>query len=121
MGLDTTAMKEFKDGEHVPAPEEWFDGTEGLSRGMMAWGLADLRGKVYSHLVEQVSGVSLYSESISNDTVKQIALDLEEFVDHPDRYRDVMFTYNLNRKEVMQLARWFRAAADNGCYLVGWW
>lgn len=121
MGLDTMAMKGFRDGEHERADEEWFEGTEGLSRGMMAWGRADLRGKVYSHMIEQVSGVSLYQESISNEYVKHIALCLEDFIVNPEKFRDVMFTYNLNRKEVTQLAKWFRIAADRGCYLVGWW
>jgi len=121
MGLDTTAMQGFRDGENVPAPEEWFEGTEGLTRGIMAWGLADLRGKVYSHLIEQISGESLYRESINNATVAKIADSLDDFLEYPEKYRDVVFTYNLNRKETVQLAKWFRAAADNGCYLVGWW
>jgi hypothetical protein len=121
MGLDTTAMIEFKDGEHVPAPSEMFDGTEGLTRGIMAWGNADLRGKVYSHMVEQISGISLYQETINNKAVRDIADSLQDFVDYPEKYRDLFFTYDLKRKEVIQLVKWFKIAADNGCYLRGWW
>jgi hypothetical protein len=121
MGLDTIAYKEYRNGEHIEADSVWFEGTEELCRGVMGDGLSWLRGKIYAHLVEQISGVSLYQESINNETVKTIADKLDDFLSAPQKYRDVMFTYNINRKEVVQLAKWFRTAADNGCYLGGWW
>jgi hypothetical protein len=125
MGLDTIAYKEFSNGEHVEADSEWFTGTEELSRGIMAVGdtgnLAWIRGKVYAHFLEQISGVSLYQESISNETVWKIANSLKTYNDNPLKYSDVFFTYNLPKRELKTLERWFFIAAERGCYLHGWW
>jgi hypothetical protein len=117
MGLDTIAYKEFKDGEHVEADSEWFAGTESLCRGCLTGGLAWIRGKVYATIVEEISGISLYTETLSNEAVKQIATSLENFIEDPLKYN--VFMGNINSKELKLLAKWFRAAADNGCYLHG--
>jgi len=121
MGLDTIAYKEYSNGEHIEADSVWFEGTEELSRGIMGSDLSWIRGKVYSHLIEQVSGISLYQESISNDGVGKIAAALHELNADPIRYRDIVFTYNYNKRELKALEKWFTIAAERGCYLHGWW
>lgn len=121
MGLDTIAYKEFRNGEHVEADDSWFEGTEELVRGVMGSSLSWIRGKVYAHLVEQISGISLYQESISNDHVRQIAEALEDLNRNPEKFSTMVFYHNFDRKHLRQLERWFRIAADNGCYIHGWY
>ena len=121
MGLDTIAYKEFRNGEHVEADSSLFEGTEELVRGIMGGSLSWIRGKVYAHLVEEVSGVSLYQESISNEHVYRIADALEDLNRNPEKYSSLVFYYNLDRNHLKKLERWFRIAADNGCYLCGWY
>lgn len=121
MGLDTMAYKEYKNGEHIPADTEWFTGTEQLSRGVMGADLSWIRGKVYSHVIEQISGVSLYQETLNNETIKQIADSLTEFNDNPRKFADIVFYYNFTKTELKQLEKWFKIAAEKGCYIHGWW
>ena len=120
MGLDTIAYKEFRNGEHIEADNEWFAGTEGLVRGCMGetnW----IRGKYYNHLIEALSNVSLYQESIANDTVKHILSVLQDFQENPFKYRDEVFNHSVNPKELETLIQWFKIASERGCYLRGWW
>lgn len=121
MGLDIIAYKEYKNGEHVPADNSWFTGTEQLSRGVMGGDMNWLRGKVYDHLIEQVSGISLYQETINNDVVKKISDSLKEFNNDPRKFPDIAFYYNFTKAELKQLEKWFNTAAEKGCYLHGWW
>lgn len=120
MGLDTIAYKEFIDGEHIDADNEWFSGTEELCRGVVSENLAWIRGKVYAKIVEDLSGISLYSESLSNEMVHKIASSIENYLEDPLKRSD-LFRGNINTKELRLLGKWFRVAADKGCYLHGWW
>ena len=120
MGLDTIAYKEYRNGEHIEADSEWFTGTEVLTRGCLSEDLSWIRGKVYALLVEELSGVSLYTESLDNATVWRITEAIRAYNQNPLAYRDV-FYHNFDKEELHTLERWFYAAANNGCYLRGWW
>lgn len=119
MGLDTIAYKEFRNGEHINANSEWFEGTEELCRGIMHEDLSWIRGKVYSVVVEEISGISLYTETLSNEAVHKIANSIENYLNDPLRHN--LFKGNINTKELRLLGKWFRVAAEKGCYLHGWW
>lgn len=121
MGLDTIAYKEFRNGEHIQADSDWFKGTEMLSRGIMGGDLAWIRGKTYALLVEEVSGVNLYEESISNDVVWKIANAFKSLNDDPLKYRDIDYLAHYHKNELKALEKWFFIAAERGCYLHGWW
>ena len=78
------------------------------------------RGKVYNQFVEDVTGVSLYGDpetfEISNETVKQMADDLEAV-----EWRDSYITnYDIEKQEFKDLVKMFRLHADAGHYLLAW-
>lgn len=108
MGLDSFWV--HPDGEDVPHPE--FDPPLRLCGGMFSGnGSGSFRGKVYEDLVREVTGHSLYQEVIDNETVRAMADDLAVLQNCSSRD-------NIEQKDI---ARMFRAYADAGFELKGWW
>ena len=114
MGLDTIAITHKNERfENVEAPNDWFLGTENLVRGAFGdinW----IRGKHYDPLVYELVGISLYQETINNDTINKIATVLEN---RTESYTSKITNKHYSLKEIKNLAKWFRIAADNGCFL----
>lgn len=75
-------------------------------------GNESFRGKVYSDLVERVTGVSLYEDSIDNGTILDMADKLEEAAKADPEGPG---------GEVTRLAQMFRAHADAGHSLSSWY
>jgi len=79
------------------------------------------RGKVYARLVEDITGVSLYGDpetfETPNDTVKQMAIDLEE----TEWRNSYIQNYDIEEQEFKDLVRMFRLHADAGHYLLAWY
>lgn len=118
MGLDTIAIIEKNQlFENVDAPNSLFAGTESLIRGA-AGDINWIRGKYYNPLIQELVGISLYQETINNDTVDKIATILEN---QTESYTSEMTNRHYPIREIKELARWFRVAANNGCFLEGWW
>lgn len=84
-------------------------------------GGASLRGKVYLDVVERVAGVSLLSEWITPEQVRDIA----DAFDHCDPAEVVgearSDRYPVAEIEVLELRRFFRVCGDRGLGLIGWW
>lgn len=121
MGLDSYWRKPA-DKEHTQPPV--FEPELRLCGGMLSGhGAGSFRGKVYSDLVERVTGESLYQEVIDNATVCKMAdaLDKWEPVPEPASIygRQVQWAYTI--EELRDLKRMFRAYADAGYELGGWW
>lgn len=118
MGLDTIAMISWEDGKYVEAPNEWFIGTDLLSRGCMGE-LNWIRGKVYDKVIKAVSGYTLYDQ-LNNRTVREISSKLDEYTQthlaNVER-RPVL----MNCSELKQLNLWFKIAAEKGCFLDAWY
>ena len=120
MGLDTIAMTEWKDGEYKQAPDEWFEGTPRLVRGIMGGGKENwIRGKTYNNLIQQVTGYSLY-ENLNNESVRDLSNKLNEY----------MFIHcaspanrveQISCEELRELNLWFKVAAEKGCFLHAWY
>lgn len=72
-------------------------------------GAGSFRGKVYAHIIQAATGVSIYQEWIDNETIKRMTTALEAF---PASDED---------GDLQDLRRMFRAYADSGHGLVGWW
>ena len=75
------------------------------------------RGKVYCRLIEDVCNENLYDEMIPNETVKQMADDLEA-TEWRDSYIE---NYDIEEEEFKDLVKMFRLHADAGHYLVSSW
>ena len=79
------------------------------------------RGKVYCRFVEDVTNVSLYGDletgEIPNETVKQMADDLEKTEFIPE----YIAHYDIEEDEFKDLVKMFRLHADAGHYLIAWY
>lgn len=80
-------------------------------------GSGSFRGKVYNPVIEEIADVSLYQDEIPNETVRAIADKLEAcpFEEAPGN------GYGMTAEEYADLKRMFRAYADAGATLKGWW
>lgn len=126
MGLDTYARQPFEKAEQSEKVlkqarkiREAHFGEVGsaLVGGMFSGhgGDGSFRGKVYDDDVERITGESLYQEEIDNTTVGEMADALEAALQEGDT---VMVD---GQNHLEPLALWFRAAADNGYTVNGWW
>ena len=115
MGLDNLWKK--NDNETASVEGE-FQICGGMFSGS---GNDSFRGKVYSRLVEDITGVSLYGDpetfETPNETVKQMADDLGA-----TEWRDSYIqNYDIEEQEFKDLVRMFRLHADAGHYLLAWY
>ena len=125
MGLDSIWMmpEECKDN---PKELPYFDPELNLITGFLFDCPRSFRGKVYNTLVESVTGVDLYQEEIPNTVIKEMAVAFEEYpvMDNLGDLNDLL-GFDGNASENLQhfndLKRMFRAFADAGATLVGWW
>ena len=115
MGLDNLWKKNDNETASI-------EGDFQICGGMFSdHGNTSFRGKVYNRFVEDVTGVSLYGDSetgvISNETVIQMAADLEE-TEWRDSYVE---NYDIEEDEFKDLVKMFRLHADAGHYLVAFY
>lgn len=110
MGLDSFWVD--SDGNEIQVE---FKNPPKLCGGIFsANGVGSFRGKVYNEFVQSITGVSLYQEMIDNETIKEMADKLDEFVKNHD-----MELWDEDQAE--DLALMFRVYADAGACLHGWW
>ena len=117
MGLDSFWKLPKRKKKPVFEPELMLCG------GMLSGhGNGSFRGKVYDHLIESVTGVSLYQEEIDDETVCLMAdaLDANPYDTLPEEWTDGDYG-NVAADEYHDLQRMFRAFADKGATLHGGW
>ena len=111
MGLDNYWMKNKEELGEV-------EGEFKICGGMLSGhGNDSFRGKVYCRFIEDVCNENLYDEMIPNETVKQMADDLEA-TEWRDSYIE---NYDIEEEEFKDLVKMFRLHADAGHYLVSSW
>lgn len=109
MGLDCYWLKLVAPGQTAKPVE--FDPPLNLCGGLLSGGNHSFRGKVYAADIEEISGISLYTELLSPAQVSEIALALEKFGENPTRHVD----------DLEDLTRMFVDYAEAGYCLHGWW
>ena len=111
MGLDNYWMKNKEELGEI-------EGEFKICGGMLSGhGNDSFRGKVYCRFIEDVCNENLYDEMIPNETVKQMADDLEA-TEWRDSYIE---NYDIEEEEFKDLVKMFRLHADAGHYLVSSW
>lgn len=80
-------------------------------------GNSSFRGKVYNTIVEEITGVSLYQDEISNDQVNEMAKKLAE----ADWSRVSKIDSEITQQEFNNLAAMFILHGKAGHVLRGWW
>lgn len=78
------------------------------------------RGKVYSEVIEYITGESLYEELIPYETVCEMADKLEAKASS-DLSSRFYAKYDIKPEELKALAKWFRVVANEGGVVLGWW
>lgn len=111
MGLDSYWVKEQKFVLEFDPPLHLCGGIFSSPEA------GSFRGKMYNELIENISGISLYQLRISNEDVRQIAYALDRA--GPEDL-DGLY-YELEERELEDLRRMFRAYADEGAAILGWW
>jgi hypothetical protein len=120
MGLDTYASRS-PEGELGDDDKQAFDQADlQLCWGMHSGTGGSFRGKVYSDMVEHVSGVSLHQEWIPPETVRAMAEAFQRC--DPEAVESDMADehYAPSAHEVRELQTFLQICADRGLGLVGW-
>jgi hypothetical protein len=116
MGLDSIWALRPEHEREVEAEHPVFDPPLRLCGGLCSnYGHISFRGGYYSWFIEDVSGVSLYQTRVPNEGIRRIAEALERYTPTPEDLE--AFT----QEELNDLKRMFRAYADAGAWLAGWW
>ena len=111
MGLDNYWMKAKEEFGHI-------EGEFKICGGMLSGnGNDSFRGKVYARIIKDITNEDLYDDMISNETVKQMADDLENTKFIPEYIAE----YDIEKDEFEDLVKMFRLHADAGHYLVSSW
>ena len=76
-------------------------------------GNGSFRGKVYDRLVEDITDVSLYTDRISNEQVREMAKKLAETQFDPK--------WDIEEVEWNGLVAMFQEYSEAGCDLVAWY
>jgi len=89
-------------------------------------GWAQLRGRACHHVIEQITGISLYSHWLDNAAVRAMAEKLEAYAAKPwplppTPHHDSSGWEFHSPERLHDLARLFRAYADAGYCLSGSW
>lgn len=118
MGLDSF----FKIKKY--STPEWKKLNVKLCGGLFSGEGADysFRGKVYNDLVQQVTGISLYSFEISNSDLIEMSNKLQE-TKYDIKWGAInKYPYDITKQEYADIKKIFKIAAETeNCVLVGWW
>ena len=111
MGLDNLWKKNDNEDARV-------EGDFKIYGGMFSDnGNTSFRGKIYARMIEDITLVSLYDDSIPNEKIKQMADVLESTEFRPE----YMIHYDITPEEFKDIAKMFRLHADAGHYLIAWY
>lgn len=120
MGLDNYFVIEGTDT--VPILLPWPDVN--LCGGMFSGhGDGSFRGKVYADIVEQITGVSLYEDRLSTETLEEMADALNGYIAERqfDDDAEVDTDWGISFKEIRGLAIVFGFASENNLECISWW
>jgi hypothetical protein len=86
-------------------------------------GKGSFRGKVYSDIIENITGVNLYHKTIPNPIIREMSEKLEAFELSKEFYKDNRIwegqTYEEYSEQINDLKRMFAAYAEAGASLHG--
>ena len=118
MGLDSFWMKKTDNGD-FDVLEMSFEPELKVCGGLFsANGNGSFRGKAYADLIETVTGVSLYQDEISNETVREMSARMQEAEIPGD---ELLHEWNTMPEEWEDIKRMFKAYSEAGAILHGWW
>ena len=120
MGLDTYAAHTPDDVELTEEDIQAFvEANISLCGGMLSGGGNDgsFRGKVYSMLILEITGESLYDEWLPPETVNKMyeilmACDPEDSI--------AQWDYGNSVADILELRKFFRVCSERSLGLVGW-
>jgi hypothetical protein len=126
MGLDTYASRSSDDVMLTEEDERaFFNAGIELCGGLFSGNDGSFRGKVYWDVVFEVTEVSLTTEWLPPETVREMAAKLnavspEELAEINDYARTRYTGSPTNADEMMSLQCFFTICANRGLGLIGW-
>ena len=76
------------------------------------------RGKVYNSIIQEITGISLYQETISSDQIKTMNELIQKCnFENAKNFAD----YNLEEEEWESFQKMWQAHSDANHYLISWW
>jgi hypothetical protein len=126
MGLDTYASRSPDDVMLTEEDERaFFNAGIELCGGLFSGNDGSFRGKVYWDVVFEVTEVSLTTEWLPPETVREMAAKLnamtpEELAETNDYARTRYTGSPTNADEMMSLQCFFTICANRGLGLIGW-
>jgi len=93
-----------------------------LCGGILSGEGSSFRGKVYSALIEKVTGISLYDEWIPPETVKSMSEILSKYTaEELFMIINKVSAYDIHTEKTMaSLQRFFQICAKRGLGIIGW-
>ena len=120
MGLDTYAAR-GPDEKLTAEDERAFADVGQLCGGFYSGDAGSFRGKVYSDVVERVTGESLYQEWIPPETVRAMAEAFARCDPEAVEQEVAHEVHATTASEIRSLAAFLRVCADRGLGLAGWY
>ena len=119
MGLDNYARRgpeEELTGEDIAAFEA--EGAN-LCGGIGSGAAGSFRGKVYSVLISDITGESLFKHFIPPERVKAMYAALRDC--DPDKIDYCDYRFGEPEEQIDELRKFFKVCAERNLGLVGWW
>jgi hypothetical protein len=100
--------------------EAAFEAAEpNLCGGIVSGAAGSFRGKVYSGLVHEITGESLYEEFIPPDRVKAMYEAIRDC--DPGEFEGCDYRFGDPEEQIEELRKFFKVCAERNLGIVGWW
>jgi hypothetical protein len=120
MGLDTYASNREDRITLTGEQEEAFEDADiSLCGGMYSGYGGSFRGKVYVDLLMDVTGVHLYQDWISPETVREMVAAFREF--DAKGLEEMAEKHKLSAAVIRDLQKFLAVCAEHDLGLIGWW
>ena len=117
MGLDSIWVFDNEDAHHPK-----FDPPLRLVGGVFSChGKYSFRGKVYSEMIEHITGSSLYQEEIPNEEIVEMSKKLSSFEMTEELWGEFRYYESQDISQFKDIVRMFKTYGDAGANLIGWW
>ena len=121
MGLDSYASRSQNEIELTEGDLHAFNEADiSLCGGLFSGGGNDgsFRGKVYSILILEISGISIYEDWVPPEKVQEIYRFLEAC--DPEEAAEA-YGYRNSPGDILNLRKFFKVCSERGLGLIGWY
>jgi len=119
MGLDNYAMRGPEEELTIEDTQAFEAEGANLCGGIASGEAGSFRGKVYSGLINNITGESLFEHFIPPERVKAMYAALRDCDPNKIDYCD--FRFGEPEEQIDELRKFFKVCAERDLGIVGWW